>query len=125
MSMPCVDFFFFQAEDGIRDKLVTGVQTCALPISHLDRSLVVAVARGRCWARGLCRGDYKDTAQIACKFDLSEAYVRRILRLAYLAPDVVLAIAEGRHPPTLVLQRLLAPIPLAWAEQRQTLGFTI
>ena len=25
-------FFFFQAEDGIRDRLVTGVQTCALPI---------------------------------------------------------------------------------------------
>src|SRR3989441_5390122 len=34
-------FFFFQAEDGIRDKLVTGVQTCALPIfvrrEHRDR----------------------------------------------------------------------------------------
>src|SRR5229473_8374057 len=29
----CKFFFFFQAEDGIRDKLVTGVQTCALPIS--------------------------------------------------------------------------------------------
>src|SRR2546425_3270330 len=28
-----VSFFFFQAEDGIRYKLVTGVQTCALPIS--------------------------------------------------------------------------------------------
>src|SRR5258708_39110757 len=28
-----VVFFFFQAEDGIRDDLVTGVQTCALPIS--------------------------------------------------------------------------------------------
>src|SRR2546425_7968769 len=28
--------FFFQAEDGIRDKLVTGVQTCALPISLVD-----------------------------------------------------------------------------------------
>src|SRR5205823_11038973 len=27
-------YFFFQAEDGIRDKLVTGVQTCALPICH-------------------------------------------------------------------------------------------
>ena len=38
---------------------------------------------------------------------------------------IVLAIAEGRHPPTLVLQRLLAPIPLAWTEQRQILGFTI
>src|SRR2546423_10534104 len=30
-------FFFFQAEDGIRDKLVTGVQTCALPISKRKR----------------------------------------------------------------------------------------
>src|SRR3989441_1941179 len=30
-----VFFFFFQAEDGIRDKLVTGVQTCALPIFPL------------------------------------------------------------------------------------------
>src|SRR6266545_1320813 len=29
-------FFFVQAEDGIRDKLVTGVQTCALPISEFD-----------------------------------------------------------------------------------------
>src|SRR5437868_15384035 len=29
---PCF-FFFFQAEDGIRDRNVTGVQTCALPIS--------------------------------------------------------------------------------------------
>src|SRR6266545_4482279 len=28
-------FFFFQAKDGIRDKLVTGVQTCALPISRI------------------------------------------------------------------------------------------
>src|SRR5258708_24278395 len=35
-SVSCVTrlirFFFFQAEDGIRDDLVTGVQTCALPI---------------------------------------------------------------------------------------------
>src|SRR5258708_30963065 len=30
-------FFFFQAEDGIRDDLVTGVQTCALPISRFAR----------------------------------------------------------------------------------------
>ena len=33
----CYDlFFFFQAEDGIRDVAVTGVQTCALPI-HTER----------------------------------------------------------------------------------------
>src|SRR5690348_17880934 len=36
-------FFFFQAEDGIRDGRVTGVQTCALPISQ---GLFVLVTRG-------------------------------------------------------------------------------
>src|SRR5205823_10046019 len=35
----CFSFFFFQAEDGIRDKLVTGVQTCALPISCFCRRI--------------------------------------------------------------------------------------
>src|SRR5438876_4596057 len=37
-------FFFFQAEDGIRDGRVTGVQTCALPIFP-PRNRAVAVAR--------------------------------------------------------------------------------
>ena len=36
-----VFFFFFQAEDGIRDDLVTGVQTCALPI-YADGCIVDA-----------------------------------------------------------------------------------
>src|SRR5438067_312009 len=34
----CHDVFFFQAEDGIRDRNVTGVQTCALPICVRRRS---------------------------------------------------------------------------------------
>src|SRR2546425_13122904 len=40
-------FFFFQAEDGIRDKLVTGVQTCALPISQTSRPGVISRHVGR------------------------------------------------------------------------------
>src|SRR2546421_5010092 len=36
-SFVCLFFFFFQAEDGIRDLIVTGVQTCALPISRRRR----------------------------------------------------------------------------------------
>src|SRR5690349_22050281 len=35
-------FFFFQAEDGIRDLYVTGVQTCALPISSRTRARATA-----------------------------------------------------------------------------------
>src|SRR6266850_1422527 len=37
LSTPAMSFFFFQAEDGIRDYKVTGVQTCALPISVQPR----------------------------------------------------------------------------------------
>src|SRR3712207_8225362 len=41
-------FFFFQAEDGIRDIGVTGVQTCALPISPIPRlAPVTSAARPR------------------------------------------------------------------------------
>src|SRR5438876_8784241 len=37
--MKFIVFFFFQAEDGIRDGRVTGVQTCALPISDIGGGL--------------------------------------------------------------------------------------
>src|SRR2546430_5832729 len=45
-------FFFFQAEDGIRDLTVTGVQTCALPISsphRLSPSRPLRSRRPWCW----------------------------------------------------------------------------
>src|SRR5206468_7335554 len=49
-----VFFFFFQAEDGIRDLIVTGVQTCALPISR--RASTTLWISG-CWTcGGLGRG---------------------------------------------------------------------
>src|SRR3989449_1626477 len=38
--MHASSFFFFQAEDGIRDVAVTGVQTCALPILHVNGRVV-------------------------------------------------------------------------------------
>src|SRR3989475_6501371 len=50
MCVYCI-FFFFQAEDGIRDLTVTGVQTCALPISVRQPHFLVPVegrvVRGR------------------------------------------------------------------------------
>src|SRR3990170_3393280 len=50
-----VVIFFFQAEDGIRDDLVTGVQTCALPISSLwtPTSQQANTRADPCWLVGL------------------------------------------------------------------------
>src|SRR5438034_2156167 len=47
-------FFFFQAEDGIRDHCVTGVQTCALPISSFAEKPGVLELGG--WAFHFCDG---------------------------------------------------------------------
>src|SRR3989441_12497886 len=47
MSGTIYIFFFFQAEDGIRDKLVTGVQTCALPIA------IASLGNGRLLDQGI------------------------------------------------------------------------
>src|SRR5256886_6432554 len=44
----CLLFFFFQAEDGIRDLTVTGVQTCALPISFIALSTIFFVLGVAC-----------------------------------------------------------------------------
>src|SRR5260221_5339167 len=47
MSVGLTVCFFFQAEDGIRDHCVTGVQTCALPISASLRKGDPVIVRGR------------------------------------------------------------------------------
>src|SRR3989337_815031 len=44
-------FFFFQAEDGIRDATVTGVQTCALPINDTAYEMLP------CWSSDVCSSD--------------------------------------------------------------------
>src|SRR5438874_4928121 len=52
LAVTSFHLFFFQAEDGIRDLYVTGVQTCALPIcnqiflDHVDQVLALGVLRG-------------------------------------------------------------------------------
>src|SRR2546430_12062542 len=56
-----VSFFFFQAEDGIRDLTVTGVQTCALPIC-LGRPRAVDLAAAA--APGRAPGERSDHACI-------------------------------------------------------------
>ncbi len=55
----------------------------------------------------------------------SKAHLRRLLKLSWLAPDIVAGIAEGKQPPTLTGRRLLraADVPLGWEEQRRFFGF--
>jgi len=93
------------------------------PARRANHALVVAIARARTWMRDLRSGEYADTREIARHFQLNEAHVRRLLRFAYLAPDVIGAIVEGRQPPSLTVRLLLQGVPCSWSDQRKAFGF--
>src|SRR3989440_6253751 len=59
-------FFFFQAEDGIRDLIVTGVQTCALPISSRRRH----TRSDRDWSSDVCSSDLRAPSELQSRSDL-------------------------------------------------------
>src|SRR5690606_40464587 len=62
-------FFFFQAEDGIRDFHVTGVQTCALPIYSSWRCHVGTPSRRRVCVNSTVSVDPDSEMHSACQFD--------------------------------------------------------
>lgn len=65
-----------------------------------------------------------DLAGLARRFGRSPGYFSRLIRLNYLAPDIVAAIADGTQPPNLDRKTLAsAYIPLDWAVQRRLFGF--
>ena len=63
-------------------------------------------------------------AALAKPADVSRSYFTRVVRLSYLASDITQAILDGRQPPGLTADKLLAHsrLPLAWHEQRALLG---
>jgi hypothetical protein len=91
-------------------------------LRKVSQDLVLAIARARTWMRALREGTYRDTKEIARRFKLNDAHIRRILRIGYLAPDIIEAVAEGRQPRSLTVKRLLQRMPCAWHEQRISFG---
>ena len=92
------------------------------PPRGVDQALLLTLARARLWMRALRQGEYRDTAEIARGFVLSEPHVRRVLRLSFLAPDIIEAVVDGRQSRSLNVRRLLRGIPLAWPVQRAACG---
>src|SRR5207245_4437850 len=88
-------YFFFQAEDDIRDATVTGVQTCALPI-YLDRlvvALVVAVAE---LLEHVCRDAQMKRADLAERLVTLRRDPREVLFASRVLGPVVARSEERR-----------------------------
>jgi site-specific DNA recombinase len=83
-------------------------------------ALVKAVARGYAWRQQLLNGSVRSTAEIARNEGITRRYVARLLRLGFLAPDIIAAILAHRQPAHMTVDRLRGPIPF---EQRRLFGF--
>jgi hypothetical protein len=95
--------------------------TAALVTRHIDNTMVKAIARAFRWREMLEDGTHATIAEIAAAEKINESYVGRVLRLSLLAPDIIETILDGRQPPTLQLDQLFKPIPVAWELQRGSL----
>lgn len=84
--------------------------------------LIKAVARAHVWYERLLSGEATSLQAIAREHGVMPRYVRRILRCAFLAPDLVEAILQGRQPPELTLAGLCHTLPFDWSEQRKEFG---
>jgi site-specific DNA recombinase len=91
-----------------------------------DPGLLRIIARAHDFQEQLVQDPDLTVPAIASQERLTIGYLSRLLRLPSLAPDIVTAIINGKHPPELSakrLMRLALKLPTAWAEQRKLLGF--
>ena len=89
--------------------------------ANVDPVLVRVLVRAHAIRARLLEDPSLTLKEIAADEGVSSSYVTRLVRLAFLAPDIVTAILSGRHPPQLTANRLMddTRLPLDWSAQRE------
>ena len=88
-----------------------------------DPKLMAAVSAGRRWFSELKDGKARSISELAQRHGIDRTDVGRLIPLAFLAPDIVEAILDGRQPINLTVSRLkrIGDLPVSWQEQRKVL----
>jgi ParB-like chromosome segregation protein Spo0J len=91
--------------------------------SRCDPALIKAIARGRAWFEELATGRARSLQELAKRDGISRRYIRRLVGLAFLSPELVEAILLGRQPVELTATRLTElDLSLDWTEQQKLLA---
>ena len=90
-----------------------------------DPSLVRLIVRAHRLARRLAEKPSWNLEDAAAQQNMGGPYAARLIRLNYLAPDIVAAILGGKQPADLTANKLMADtrFPVDWRAQRAALGF--
>jgi hypothetical protein len=86
-----------------------------------DPALVKALARAFRWRRMLEEGRFGSLHELAEAEKVDRSHLARLLRLTLLAPDIVEAVLDGRHPEEMTLAALREGVPVDWAAQQAAL----
>ena len=90
-----------------------------------DPNLIRLITDAHSWNRMVAEGEVASLRELSNRELLDRSDIGRTLNLAFLAPDIVEAILDGRQPAGLTARKLkrMSDLPLDWSEQRQVLGF--
>ncbi len=94
------------------------------PVPNQKNDLFRLVAKAHTWFKDITSGKVTNVQDIARCENIDLGDVSRILPLAFLAPDIVEAIADNKQPDDLTAHRLkrIAKLPVDWQQQRTLLG---
>jgi len=102
-------------------RLVIGEFRSAAPgISQRDgshRTILKALGRAYRWKRMLESGEFSSITDLAAAEKINHSYVRRILRLTLLSPEIIEAILDADLPKGRQLEQLLKTVSHLWTEQ--------
>ena len=90
-----------------------------------DPRMVRLLSKAHTWFNLITSGKAKSIGEISVQENLSRPHVSKIITLAFMAPDLVRAILDGKQPTELTANKLMRrlPLPIDWREQRTYLGF--
>jgi DNA invertase Pin-like site-specific DNA recombinase len=98
------------------------------PEAFLDErerdTLLRAIAKARGWVEAVASGQTPSFEAIASREKIAVRHVRRLAPLAFLAPRVIAAIADGVAPSGLTVSALTTALPHSWSAQERMMGLT-
>jgi DNA invertase Pin-like site-specific DNA recombinase len=84
--------------------------------------LVQALARAHSWVQQLSDGTYATIEELAAKNNIHPKVVRKAIRLAFLAPQIISIIFNGEQPQSVTLAILQDASVLSWAKQQRSMS---
>jgi hypothetical protein len=90
--------------------------------SEVRTRIVRAIALGRSWLSELVSGKVGGTEELAQRENRSKRSVHMLISLAFVGPDIVEALIEGKLSRGIGITKLVG-LPSNWTEQRHVLGF--